>query len=76
MEIDRKHLVYNPSSLKLLCVYRVRQSISSIGHNVQHNLMKKLTAGDLDDLRNPNVPITLEDMCEYYNSLMFNCTPE
>ena len=70
MEFDRTYLlVYNPSSLKLLCVYRIRQLISCMGQNVERNLIVKLTAGDLYCLRNPNVPIPLEDMCKYDYSL-------
>ena len=59
------YLVYNPPSLMFMCVYRIRQSISLIGKNIENNLIDKLTAGDFDDLRNPNMPITLEDMCKY-----------
>ena len=57
-------LVHNPSSLKHVCVHRIRQSISCLGQNVERNLIEKLTAGDFDDLKNPNVPISLEDMCK------------
>ena len=60
-----RNLVYNPPSLRLLCVCRVRQSISCMGEHMENNLIEKLTTGDLDDLRNPNVPISLEDMCKY-----------
>ena len=62
-----RDLVHNPSSLKFLSVCRVRQSISCIGENIEKNLIEKLTAGDLNDLRNPSVPISLEDMCKYDN---------
>ena len=60
------YLVCNPSSLKDVCVRRIRQSISCtcINDESNSNLIEKLTAGDLDDLKNPNVPITLEDMCK------------
>ena len=60
-----RNLVYNPPSLNLLSVCRIRQSISCLGQNVERNLIEKLTAGDFDDIRNPNVPIILEDMCKY-----------
>ena len=59
------YVVYNPSSLRLLCVCSIRRSISCLGQHVERNLIEKLTAGDLDDLRNPNVPISLEYMCKY-----------
>ena len=59
------HLVYNSPSLKLLCATRIRQSISRMGRNIENNLIEKLTAGDFDDLRDPNVPISLADMCKY-----------
>ena len=73
MEGIANHVVYNPPSLKLLCVCRVRQSVSCVGQNVESNLLEKLTAGDFDDLRNPNVPISLEDMCKYfYESTTFH----
>ena len=58
-------LVCNPPSLKLLSVCRIRQSISCLGEDVEHNLIEKLNAGDLDGLRNPNVPISLQEMCKY-----------
>ena len=61
------NLIYNPPSLRIECVSRIRQSMSCIGKDIVNNLIEKLAAGDLDDLRNPNVPITLEDMCKYYN---------
>ena len=66
MNLSIKYLVHNPSSLKHVCVHRIRQSISYLGQTVEHNLIEKLTTGDLDDLRNPNVPISLEDMCKYF----------
>ena len=69
MEYRIRKLVYNPPSLRLKCVFRIRQSMSCIGKNIVNNLIEKLTAGDLDDLRNLNVPITLEDMCKYYTLL-------
>ena len=65
MDGSIRHLVYNPPSLKLLSVCRIRQSISCLGENVELNLVKKLRTLDYDDLRNPNVPISLEDMCKY-----------
>ena len=65
MTSNVSYLVYNPPSLKFMCVYRIRQSISLIGKNIENNLIDKLTAGDFDDLRNPNMPVTLEDMCKY-----------
>ena len=66
--MDVRHLVYNPSTLKLLSVCRIRQSISCLGKNVELDLIKKLRTRDYDDLRNPNVPISLEYMCKYlYN---------
>ena len=33
-----------------------------------HDLVAKLTAGDFDGLKNPNVPISLTDMCKYDGS--------
>ena len=33
--------------------------------NYEHDLVAKLTAGDFDGLKNPNVPISLKDMCKY-----------
>ena len=69
MDPTIKYLVHNPPSLRHLCACRirvtVRQSISCLGQNIERNLIEKLTAGDIDDLRNPNVPISLEDMCKY-----------
>ena len=66
-----RYLVYNPPTLKLLSICRIRQSISCLGENVELNLIEKLTAGDFDDLRNPNVPISLQDMCKYlYKTLL------
>ena len=59
-----KYLVYNPPSLTLLCVCQIRQSISCLGQNIEHNLIEKLTADDIDNLKNPNVPISLEYMCK------------
>ena len=61
------NLIYNPPSLRLECACSIRQSMSCIGKDIANNLIKKLAAGDLDDLRNRNVPISLEDMCKYYN---------
>ena len=60
-----RHLVYNPPSLKILCACRIRQAISRMRKSVENKLIEKLTAGDFDDLRNPNVPISLEEMCKY-----------
>ena len=60
--------IYNPPSLRLVCVSRIRKSMSSsscMGHKIERNFIETLTTGDLDDLRNPNVPISLEDMCKY-----------
>ena len=59
-----KYLVYNPPSLTLLCVCQIRQSMSCLGQNIERNLIEKLTAGELDELKNPNVPISLEYMCK------------
>ena len=59
-----KYLVYNPSSLTLLCACSIRQSISCLGQNIERNLIEKLTADDIDNLKNPNVPISLEYMCK------------
>ena len=64
MDGSIRHLVYNPPTLKLLSVCRIRQSISCLGKNVERNLIEKLTASDFDDLRDSNVPISLEDMCK------------
>ena len=66
-------LIDSPPSLRLLCVCRIRQSISCMGETVEHNLVEKLTvsdleeltAGDLEELRNPNIPVKLTDMCKY-----------
>ena len=58
-------LVHTPLSLSRLCVCRIRQAISCMGQNVERDLIEKLTSGDCDDLKNPNVPISLEDMCKY-----------
>ena len=55
-------LVHNPPPLRLLCVCRIRQSISSM--NVERNLIEKLSA---DDFHYPNALISLEDMCKYFN---------
>ena len=60
-----RHLVYNPPTLKLLSVCRIRQSISCLGENVELNLIEKLRTRDFDDLRDSNVPISLEYMCKY-----------
>ena len=65
-----KDWVCNPPSLRLVCISRIRKSLSCMGQNVERNMIEKLTAGDLDDLRNPNVPISLEDMCKY-DTLLF-----
>ena len=65
-----KDWVCNPLSLRLVCISRIRKSLSCMGQNVERNMIEKLTAGDLDDLRNPNVPISLEDMCKYYTLLL------
>ena len=61
-----RDLVYNPPSLLRLCAHRVRQSISCIGQNVERNLIEKLNARDLPYVRNPNVPIPLNEMCKYF----------
>ena len=61
--------IYNPPSLRLVCVSRIRRSMSSLscmGQKIERNFIETLTTGDLDDLRNSNVPISLEDMCKYY----------
>ena len=55
-------LVHNPQSLRELCVGHVKQSIRP---NIQHNFIKKMRADDIEGLRNPNVPVSLEDMCKY-----------
>ena len=60
-------LVVSPPSLKECCVTSIRDSISCMGKHIENNLVEKLTAGDFDDLRNPNVPISLEDLCKYNN---------
>ena len=65
MDFDRGVLLYNPPSLKLLSVCRIRQSISCLGQNVEHNLIEKLSANDFDGLEDPNVLISLDDMCKY-----------
>ena len=65
---DIKYLVHNPSSLKHMCVRSIRQSISCMEQNVELNLIEKLTAGKLDDLKNPSVPILLENMCKYVHN--------
>ena len=57
-------LIYNPLSLSRLCMCRIRQAISCMGLHVERDLIEKLTSGDCDDLRNSNVPISLEDMCK------------
>ena len=65
--------VYNPPSLRLVCVSRIRRSMSSsscMGQKIERNFIETLTTGDLDDLRTPNVPISLEDMCKYYTLLL------
>ena len=67
MNLNIKNLVHNPSSLKDVCVRGIKQSISYLGQTVEHNLIEMLTAGDLDDLKNPNLPISLEDMCKYFH---------
>ena len=61
-----RYLVHNPPSLRLLSACSIRQTISRMGKHIENNLIEKLTAGDIDDLRNPNVPISLDDMCKYY----------
>ena len=61
-----RYLVHNPPSLRLLSACSIRQTISRMGEHIENNLIEKLTAGDIDDLRNPNAPISLEDMCKYY----------
>ena len=66
------YLVHNPPSLELLSVCRIRQSISCMAQHVENNLLEKLTAGDFDDLRNPNEPISLEDMCKYLLFVLTN----
>ena len=74
-------LIDSPPSLRLLCVCRIRQSISCMEETVEHSLVEKLTdgdfeeltaddleeltAGDLEELRNPNIPVKLTDMCKY-----------
>ena len=70
MAFSNKNLVHNPPSLRLECVSRIRQLISCIGKDIENNLIEKLTSGDIDDLRNPNVPISLQDMCKYYTLLL------
>ena len=65
MEPCVKELDYNPPSLKLLSACRVRQAISCMKENYESDLVEKLTAGDFDGLENPNVPISLNDMCKY-----------
>ena len=60
-----KSLVYNPSSLRELSVCCVRQSISCMSQNVKNNFIKKLSSGELQDLKDPNVPVSLADMCKY-----------
>ena len=64
-KITIKPLVYNSPSLGVLCVCRIRESMACFGQNVENNLIEKLTAGNFDDLRDPNVPVSLEDMCKY-----------
>ena len=63
-----RRLLFNPPTLKLLSICRIRrsinQSISCAGKHVGSDLIQKLHAGDLDDLRDPNVPISLEVMCK------------
>ena len=75
MEGMANHFVYNPPSLKLLCVCRVRQSISCVGQNIESILLEKLTAGDFEDLRNPNVPISLEELCKYLYGITLSPPP-
>ena len=60
------NLIYNPPSLQRACVYRIRQLISCLGKNVENNLVEKLSSGDFHDLRNPNLPVYLQDMCKYF----------
>ena len=71
---DITPLVHNPQTLRELSVGRVKQSISCINRpDVKESLMQKLRADDIEDLRNPNVPVSLEDMCKYL-SLISNGT--
>ena len=60
----------NPPSLRLLSVSRIRESLSCMGQDLERDLIEKLTADDLHELSNPNVPVSLSDMCKY--SLLFN----
>ena len=62
---DIRNLVHNPPSLKFMCVSRIRDSILCMEEHVENNLIEKLSAGDFDDLRNPNMPISLQDLCKY-----------
>ena len=65
----------NPPSLRLLSVSRIRESLSCMGQDVEKNLIEKLTVGDLHELSNPNVPVSLGDICKYSSvikSLLFN----
>ena len=70
MEVIARNLVYNPPSLKFMCGSRIRDSISCMEENIENNLIEKLTTGDFDDLRDPNVPISLEDLCKYDTLLL------
>ena len=54
MTAYRRHLVHNPPSLKFMCVSCIRDSILCMEEHIENNLIEKLTAGDLDDLRNLN----------------------
>ena len=58
-------LVCNPPSLRVLSVCSIRQSISHISQNVKENFFEKLSSGELHELRNPDVPVSLADMCKY-----------
>ena len=58
-------VVHNPPSLGLLSACRIRKSISCMGKNVERDLVENLSSGDYDALRDPNVPVSLEDMCKY-----------
>ena len=58
-------LVKNPLSLRLLSVFCIRKSISCMGQDVEKDLVEKLSSGDLHDLRNSNVPVSLGEMCKY-----------
>ena len=55
MEPCVRRLVNNPPSLKLLSACRFRQAISCMGINYERDVVEKLTAGDFDGLKNPNI---------------------